>query len=149
MDLRPALLDDFGLVPAIRWYLERHAAHAEFNIDLSADPLMPRWPPPVETACFRVIQEAVTNAMRHSGAKTLHIEIRHEGSGLRFAILDDGVGFDVDGARRRALAGGSIGLAGMQERVEFLGGNLEIESRHGQGTRIGVLLPLTAAVAGA
>jgi two-component system, NarL family, sensor histidine kinase UhpB len=149
MDLRPALLDDFGLVPAIRWYLERHAAHAKFVIELSADPLMARSPPAVETACFRVIQEAVTNAMRHSGAKTLHIEIRHEDSGLRCAILDDGVGFDVDGARQRALAGGSIGLAGMQERVEFLGGSLEIESWLGQGTRIGVLLPLTAAVAAA
>jgi PAS domain S-box-containing protein len=143
MDLRPALLDDFGLVPAIRWYLDRHAGRTGFSVTLHADPLMRRYPAPMETACFRVIQEAVTNAMRYSKASVLIIEIESHESGLQFAISDDGVGFDVDAARRRALAGGSIGLAGMQERVEFLEGTLEIDSSRDVGTRIEVFLPLT------
>jgi two-component system sensor histidine kinase UhpB len=145
MDLRPALLDDFGLVPAIRWYLERHAARREFTVELRADPDMARPPAPLETACFRVIQEAVTNALRHAKAKHLRIEIEPQERSFVFAIHDDGVGFDVAAAKRRALTGGSIGLTGMQERVEFLGGQLDIESAGGHGTHIRVSLPLTCA----
>ena len=146
MDLRPALLDDFGLIPAIRWYLERHAARADFAVELCADREMMRPPAPLETACFRVIQEAVTNAMRHAKARHLRIEIEPQEKSFQFAIHDDGVGFDVEAARRRALTGGSIGLTGMQERVEFLGGHLDIESGGGRGTHIRVSLPLACAV---
>lgn len=144
MDLRPAVLDDFGLVPAVRWYLERHAARAGFTLELRADPQLRRYPPEIETACFRIIQEAVTNTMRHACAATLRIEIESLESGVRFAIRDDGAGFDYEAARLRALAGGSIGLAGMQERVELLGGTLEIDSSSGRGTHIEVFLPLAA-----
>jgi signal transduction histidine kinase len=149
MDLRPAVLDDFGLVPAVRWYLERHAARAGFALRLRADPALRRYPPEIETACFRIIQEAVTNTMRHARAATLRIEIESLAPGLRFAIVDDGAGFDVEAARARALAGGSIGLAGMQERVEFLDGTLEIDSSPGRGTHIEVFLPLAADGGGA
>lgn len=144
MDLRPAVLDDFGLVPAVRWYLERHAGRAGFALQLRADPGLRRYPAEIETACFRIIQEAVTNTMRHAGAATLRIEIESLAPGLRFAIVDDGNGFDVESARARALAGGSIGLAGMQERVEFLDGAFEIDSAPGRGTHIEVFLPLAA-----
>jgi signal transduction histidine kinase len=144
MDLRPALLDDFGLVPAIRWYLDRHAARAGFKVELNIDPHMPRAAAATETACFRIIQEAVTNAMRHARATELEIRIDSQPAGVRFAIRDNGVGFNVNAARHRALLGGSIGLAGMQERVEFLGGTLEINSSHGRGTRIEVFLPWTS-----
>jgi len=145
MDLRPAVLDDFGLVPAVRWYLERHAARAGFALELQADLGLRRYPTETETACFRIIQEAVTNTMRHACAKTLHIEIESLDSGLRFAVRDDGVGFDLEAAKSRALAGGSIGLAGMEERVELLGGTLDIDSAPGLGARIEVFLPLAAA----
>jgi signal transduction histidine kinase len=84
--------------------------------------------------------------MRHSKAKHLRIEIEPQEKSFAFAIHDDGVGFDVAAAKRRALRGGSIGLTGMQERVEFLGGHLEIESAGGRGTHIRVSLPLTCAV---
>ncbi len=144
MDLRPALLDDFGLLPAIRWYVERHAARAGFRVELNADPHMPRVPAALETACFRIIQEAVTNAMRHAKATELGIDIENPTDGVRFSIRDNGVGFDVSAARRRALFGGSIGIAGMQERVEFLGGTLDIDSSPGRGTHIEVFLPLTS-----
>jgi signal transduction histidine kinase len=79
--------------------------------------------------------------MRHSKATVLDIEIDAHESGLCFSIRDDGAGFDVDAAKSHALAGGSIGLAGMQERVEFLNGTLEINSSRGGGTRIEVFLP--------
>lgn len=144
MDLRPAVLDDFGLVPAVRWYLERHAARAGFALQLRADPGLRRYPSEIETACFRIIQEAVTNTMRHACATTLRIEIESLAPGLRLAIMDDGKGFEVESARARALAGGSIGLAGMQERVDFLDGALEIDSAPGRGTHIEVFLPLAA-----
>ena len=142
MDLRPAVLDDFGLVPAVRWYLERRAARAGFALELRADSAVRRYPAEVETACFRVIQEAVTNTMRHARATKLCIDIESLDSGLRFAIRDDGAGFDCAAARSRALAGGSIGLAGMEERVELLGGTIEIDSSPGRGTHIEVFLPL-------
>jgi len=141
MDLRPAVLDDFGLVAAVRWYLERHAARAGFALELRAEPGGRRYPPEIETACFRIIQEAVTNTMRHARATTLSIDVETLGSGLRCAIRDDGSGFDCEAARSRALAGGSIGLAGMQERVELLGGTIEIDSSPGRGTHIEVFLP--------
>jgi two-component system sensor histidine kinase UhpB len=144
MDLRPAVLDDFGLVPAVRWYLERRAARAGFTLELRADPALRRYPPEIETACFRVIQEAVTNTMRHARATLLRLEIESLDSGLRFAIRDDGVGFDCEAAKARALAGGSIGLAGMEERVELLEGTIEIESSPGKGTHIEVFLPRSA-----
>lgn len=144
MDLRPALLDDFGLVPAIRWYVERHAARAGFKVELNADPHMARVPTGLETACFRIIQEAVTNVMRHAKATEIDIDIENTSDGVRFSIRDNGVGFDVSAARRRALLGGSIGIAGMQERVEFLGGTLDIASAPGTGTHIEVFLPLSS-----
>jgi signal transduction histidine kinase len=144
MDLRPAVLDDFGLVPAVRWYLERRAARAGFALELRADPGLRRYPPEIETACFRVIQEAVTNTMRHARATTLRIDIESLDSGLRFAVRDDGAGFDCEAAKSRALAGGSLGLSGMQERVELLEGTIEIDSAPGRGTHIEVFLPLTA-----
>lgn len=142
LDLRPTLLDDLGLVPTIRWYLERHASQAGFTVQIVAEPLVPRPPPEVETSCFRVVQEAVTNAMRHARAKNLRVELRGRAGRLDLSIRDDGVGFDVEAARRRALEGGSIGLLGMEERVEFLGGDFAIDSAPGKGTLIRVTLPV-------
>lgn len=142
LDLRPTLLDDLGLVPTIRWYLERHTGQAGFTAQIVAEPLVPRPPPEVETSCFRVVQEAVTNAMRHARAKNLRIKLAQRDGRLEFSVRDDGVGFDVKAARRRALEGGSIGLLGMEERVELLGGEFAIDSAPGRGTLIQVTLPV-------
>jgi PAS domain S-box-containing protein len=100
LDLRPTLLDDLGLVPTIRWYLDRHAGQAGFTAEIVAEPLVPRPPPEVETSCFRVVQEAVTNAMRHARAKHLRIGMKQRAGRLEFSIRDDGVGFDVEAAPR-------------------------------------------------
>ncbi|HEX6827352.1 MAG TPA: sensor histidine kinase, partial [Burkholderiales bacterium] len=142
LDLRPSLLDDLGLIPTIRWFLERHASHAGLTAELAAEPLVPRPPAEVETSCFRVVQEAVTNAIRHAHARNLRIELGARAGRLELSIRDDGVGFNVASARRRALEGGSIGLLGMEERVELLGGRIEIDSGLGRGTLIRVTLPV-------
>jgi two-component system sensor histidine kinase UhpB len=86
--------------------------------------------------------------MRHAKATHLRIEIDPREKSFQFAVHDDGVGFDVEAARRRSLTGESIGLTGMQERVEFLGGRLDIDSVGGLGTHVRVSLPLTCAIPG-
>src|SRR5205807_5853184 len=88
----------------------------------------------LETACCRVAQEALTNVARHAGARTVEVEIRLSGGALRLRVRDDGSGFDPAAARARARDGASIGVLGMQERVELLGGRFAIHSEPGRGT---------------
>jgi signal transduction histidine kinase len=145
LDLRPSLLDDLGLVAALRWYLDRQAQRAGFAAEFTADPPGIRVPANLETACFRVAQEALTNVVRHAQAKRVRVELRQQGSELHLRIRDDGIGFEVPAARQRAARGGSLGLLGMQERVLLIRGRIEIHSAPGQGTEIHVSLPLTNA----
>jgi signal transduction histidine kinase len=146
LDLRPSLLDDLGLVAALRWYLDRQAQRAGFAAEFVADPPGIRAPAPLETTCFRVAQEALTNIVRHARAKHVRIGLRQQGNELHLTIRDDGIGFDVPGARQRAARGGSLGLLGMQERVLLIRGRIEIHSASGHGTEIQVRLPLTSAL---
>ena len=112
-DLRPPLLDDLGLVSALRWYLDGRIR--EFVIPhLKAPRTEKRFPSEVETTFFRVAQEALTNVVRHAKAKNVWIDFRHSKRELRLEIRDDGVGFDVSAAQSRAVGGGSLGLLGMQ-----------------------------------
>ena len=105
LDLRPSLLDDLGLMAAIRWYLERHQRRLGGSATLVGDLADLRLPAPLETACFRVAQEALTNVARHAGARSVCVEVRRSGGGIELIVRDDGAGFDVDAARRRAVAG--------------------------------------------
>jgi PAS domain S-box-containing protein len=140
-DLRPPLLDDLGLVSALRWYLDRQVR--EFVVPhLKAPRREKRFPPEVETTCFRVAQEALTNVVRHAKATHVWIEIGHTTRELQLGIRDDGVGFDVVGAQNRAAGGGSLGLLGMQERVRLCGGTLEITSSPGAGAKLLATIPL-------
>jgi len=140
-DLRPPLLDDLGLVSALRWYLDRQIR--EFVIPhLKAPRREKRFPSEIETTCFRVAQEALTNVVRHAKATHVWIEIGHTTRELQLGIRDDGVGFDVVAARSRAAGGGSLGLLGMQERVRLCGGSLEITSSPGAGTKLLATIPL-------
>jgi signal transduction histidine kinase len=146
LDLRPSLLDDLGLVAALRWYADRQAQRAGLAVEFVADPPGIRATSELETACFRVAQEALTNIVRHAQARSVHVELRQQDPELRLLIRDDGVGFDVAAARQRALRGGSLGILGMQERVGLLRGRLDIRSTPQRGTEIHVRLPLTAHV---
>jgi signal transduction histidine kinase len=95
----------------------------------------------VETTCFRVVQEALTNVIRHAQAQRVSIELRQGQEGLELSIRDDGRGFDVERALQHAAGGASLGLLGMQERVQFAGGQIDIQSAPGQGTEIRVSFP--------
>jgi signal transduction histidine kinase len=95
-----------------------------------------RFDPSIETACFRVAQEAVTNIIRHAGAKHATVEIMREGNTLRLTVMDDGDGFDVASVRASAARGESFGLISIEERLALVGGRLILASTPGQGTQI-------------
>jgi signal transduction histidine kinase len=148
LDLRPSMLDDLGLVAALRWYVGRDARGVGLRVLLEVPDEERRYDPAVETACFRVAQEALTNILRHAGAKEAIITLDDSEGALRLCVRDDGAGFDVAEARQRAHGGGSFGLLGMQERVSLLGGHLEFNSKPGQGTELRARFPLAPPEAG-
>src|SRR5207247_1094274 len=112
---------------------------------LALAPLAQRPPAAVETTCFRVAQEALTNIIRHAQAQVVDVELSAANGMLQLVVHDDGRGFDVSAARQRAAYGGSQGLLSMQERVALAGGDFEIDSAAGRGTSVRARLPLTAA----
>lgn len=140
--LRPSMLDDLGLLPALRWMAEQSAARSDFTLQF--DTAMPevRLAPEVETACFRIVQEALTNIARHAKAQRVEIELHRTDDALMLRVHDDGCGFDLAAMRERAVIGGSIGVLGMQERAELIGGQLNIESIPGQGSTVRLRCPL-------
>jgi signal transduction histidine kinase len=135
-DLRPAILDDLGLAEAMSWYAERETRRAGIELRLDLEDVDGKLPTALETACFRIVQEALTNAIRHSGAKSVEVELRAEAGAVRVCVRDDGKGFDAGSLRRAAAAGKSHGLLNMQERAELAGGELTIDSMPGRGTAI-------------
>jgi len=142
LDLRPSLLDDLGLVPALRWHVNRQAERAGFTAVFTTDALEARLSPDLEIACFRVVQEALTNVVRHARAQHVLVELQQRDTELELTIRDDGVGFDVQSALERAMHGASLGLLGMDERVSLVGGQMEIESVPMRGTEIRARFPL-------
>ncbi len=136
--LRPSMLDDLGLASALRWMADQTAERGGFAVQFGADFPDTRLAPELETACFRIAQEALTNIARHAQAKRVTIELRHEDDTLRMTVQDDGRGFDLAEMLTRAARGGSIGVLSMQERAALAGGQLEIESSPGLGTTVRV-----------
>ena len=136
-ELRPAILDDFGLVAALRWYARHFARNTDLVVLLEVEELRsaPRLPADLETALFRIAQEALTNVLKHAHATLATLNLTMLGPTIRLAISDDGVGFKP-GATRRPNQRLSLGLMTMQERAEAVGGRLAIDSAPGQGTRI-------------
>jgi len=144
LDLRPSLLDDLGLVPALRWYLDRQAQRAGLSIDFNASVPDGRLPPDLEIACFRFVQEAVTNVLRHAQATRVTVGLRQHDGDLELTVEDDGVGFDAAATIENAVKGESVGLLGMQERAQLAGGQMEIVTARGGGTIIRAHFPLEA-----
>ncbi len=140
--LRPSMLDDLGLVPALRWIAEQTAERGGFTVQVTAPDLQSRLSSDIETACFRVVQEALTNITRHARAQHVKIDVHLGSHALVVNVKDDGCGFDLAAMRERALAGGSIGVLGMQERATLIGGDLAIESTPGQGSTVRMHCPL-------
>jgi PAS domain S-box-containing protein len=142
LDLRPPSLDLLGLEPALRAYLARQAAQAGLALEFTSSLGGERLPPTLETVCFRVVQEAATNVLRHARARRLEVDLGRTEKEVRVTIRDDGVGFDVAAARERVLRGEGFGLAGMRERALLFGGRIDIESALGSGTTIRVNFPV-------
>jgi signal transduction histidine kinase len=142
LDLRPTVLDDLGLVPAIRWYGETHVEPMGIHMELQASGIQARLPAEIETALFRVIQEALNNVVKHAGARHVSIRLELKDSLLTGLVEDDGQGFDIGAVWRSRDKTRGLGLLGMQERVALFGGTFAIESQPGRGTRLAVEIPL-------
>jgi signal transduction histidine kinase/ligand-binding sensor domain-containing protein len=142
LDLRPPLLDELGLEPAIRGYLESQAERTGIAVETRLDSPPPGLAPEVEIAAFRSIQEAVTNVIRHARAGRIEVELRVEDERMDILVRDDGRGFDVDATLERAVLGHHLGLLGIRERVEGLGGRTEFRSAPGRGTEVRIGVPL-------
>jgi two-component system sensor histidine kinase UhpB len=141
LDLRPSILDDLGLIAALEWFVRRHAERTGLEGQFCADRDEIRAHPEIETACFRLVQEALTNVARHARATRFKVELVRHSSGLELVVCDDGTGFDTDKAFRAASAGASLGLAGMRERVLLVGGHITFVSAPTRGTEIRAEFP--------
>jgi len=133
--LRPSMLDDFGLVPALNWHAREMTKRTGLNVVLSADDAADDLPDEHTTCIYRLVQEAVNNCARHANARTVEVDVKREEQCVRFSVRDDGAGFDPRFVR-------GLGLLGMEERVRRLGGRIEIDSQLGRGTLIVAELPL-------
>ncbi len=143
LDLRPAMLDDLGLLPTLLWFFDRYKLQTEVEVEFSQTGMEGRrLPPAVETAAYRVVQEALTNVARHAGVKQVGVHLMVVEERLVIQIEDRGVGFDPEAVMQ---AGDSRGLVGMRERVGSLNGELVVESSPGKGTSLIVELPIAIA----
>lgn len=139
LDLRPAMLEDLGLVPAVMWLTERFGTSGGPEIRLEHAGVERRFPEALETAAFRIVQEALTNAVRHSRSARITVRLWADTAGLGVQVEDRGIGFNPEDALRRGRSGG---LSGMRDRVRTLGGDFTIDSNCGIGTRVIGELPI-------
>jgi two-component system sensor histidine kinase UhpB len=142
LELRPIMLDDLGLRPALEWYTQQSATATGKTVELRDEGTGRRFLPSIEVTVYRLVQEAVTNAIKHAAAAKVTITLHETGDVLRLTVADDGCGFDPLLIMRRQEVG--LGLFSMKERVTLLGGTLVIDSVPGQGTRVIADIPITA-----
>jgi signal transduction histidine kinase len=133
--LRPSMLDDLGLAPALNWHARETSKRTGLNVMVSADDTINSLPDEHRTCIYRLVQEAVNNAVRHAKARTVEVAVRREDQMVNVTVQDDGAGFDT-----RFMRG--LGLLGMEERVRRLGGRLKISSQPGRGTMVHAGLPV-------
>jgi signal transduction histidine kinase len=142
LDLRPAMLDRLGLIPTLQWYARQQARHARCEIAVEADTFPVELPPDLLIAAFRIVQEAVSNAVRHANPRRIEIRAHYRPGRIELQVQDDGVGFDpaLDTTQQEPRMG--LGLVGMRQRAQDVGGNVSIRSRPGSGTQIVALLSI-------
>jgi PAS domain S-box-containing protein len=141
LDLRPTMLDDLGLLPTLLWHFERYTARTGIRVNFEHTNLNRRFDPLVETAAYRIVQEALTNVARHAGVSEAVVRAWVNGERLGVQVADGGAGFNANAA---LAAGGSTGLPGMRERATLLGGRWSVESAPGAGTRVAAEFPISA-----
>jgi signal transduction histidine kinase len=138
-ELHPSLLDHLGLATALQWYVDDTCRAANIECHMSI-PALERMSPDLEIALYRIVQESVTNAVRHSRAKRVDLVVERTPEGLCISVSDNGVGIaDLEGARRLAH-----GLTGMTQRMRAIAGTLEVHSSPQTGTRVEAFLPLAS-----
>lgn len=138
LNLRPAMLDDLGFIPTLEWYVERMAAISNTEITFHTVAGAIRYSPDIETTLFRISQEAITNALRHAQARHIDIVLQEQDGSISLLICDDGIGFLLPAADDNCQ---QIGLSGMEQRAQSVGGVLSIQSLPLQGTRVQVSIP--------
>jgi len=139
LGLRPSMLDDFGLRPALEWHVRDFSRRCNVDVTLKMDGDFASLPDKHRTCVYRVIQEAMTNCARHAQAAAIAVEVSSHDGQLRVAVTDDGIGLDPEKGRR------GLGLRGIEERVKELKGTMAILQRAGKGTTLTVSLPVPAA----
>jgi PAS domain S-box-containing protein len=139
LDLRPSMLDDLGLVPALRSLLDQQGRHASVAVHLSAKNVPENLDAEIQTTCFRIGQEAITNAVRHANATRIDVDLRCENGNLRLQVRDNGRGFDADAVQAQAVG---LGLVGIKERAVLVDARAKIISSPNNGTTVEVSLPL-------
>lgn len=142
MGLRPAMLDELGLVPALKWQAREFNSHSGVPVDLQVDGSLDNLPENLRTCVYRVIQEALTNCARHAQAKNVRVTLHGRADSILLTVEDDGVGFAADGMLRKGL-----GLVGIEERIGELGGRVEVFSQRGKGTLVRCEVPIPGKVA--
>jgi signal transduction histidine kinase len=143
LELRPSVLDDWGLVVALQRYVDDFAAKAGLDVDCQMLGLdSQRLPPQVEIALYRIVQEALTNVVRHARAQHVSVVLKRQRASVLAIVEDDGAGFDVAKVMGAPASNGRLGLFGMQERAALLGGTLTLESSPDAGTTVFVEIPL-------
>jgi PAS domain S-box-containing protein len=142
-DLRPSLLDDLGLVPALEWLVAENSRHRGVATHFTVQGHERRLPPEVELTCFRIAQEALNNVARHAQATEAAVELTFGVATARLTISDNGKGFSTPPAIADLAGTGRMGVMGMQERAALLGGTLTLRATPGEGTRVTATIPLT------
>jgi two-component system, NarL family, sensor histidine kinase UhpB len=141
-DLRPAMLDDLGLVPALRWYIQSHLEGSGLEVVTDLDPGRQRLPEEVETALYRVAQESLGNVVRHSLATEVKVSLETGPDFVSLTVADNGIGFVPEEVINDDAGRFGIGLLSIKERAELLHGTVAIDSSPGKGTRVSVVVPL-------
>ncbi len=141
-DLRPAMLDDLGLLPALRWYIQSHLGGSELIVEVDFEGAGERIAAETETALYRIAQESLANVIKHAGATRVSVHLEIQPGYASFAVHDDGVGFDPDEVLADPGERYGLGLLSIRERAELLGGTVNIVSSHDGGTHVYVVVPL-------
>ncbi len=140
-DLRPMILEDLGLVPALRTLLERRNSDADFTVQMRVDGAPVALPAEHELALYRITQEALSNVRKHAEAQKVQVRLRFGADSVGLSIEDNGQGFEPPASLAHLAQAGNFGLMGIQERARAIGGELEIDTRPGRGTRLEVTIP--------
>lgn len=142
IDLRPSALDDLGLLPALRWYIKEYEQKFSIQVEFQTTGFRERLPAEMETALYRIVQEALTNVAKYAHAQTVHVTLKEEDDQVYATITDDGLGFDMEKLQKTSGQERGLGLVGMQERAHLLDGTLTIQSSPGHGTMVQACIPL-------